>query len=38
MTVADGAGQHNVTRLMRTCAADGTILQPDRPLLPIDAS
>jgi hypothetical protein len=23
---------------MRTCAADGTILQPERPLLPIDAT
>lgn len=35
---ADGAGQHNATRLMRTCAADGTILQPEKPLTPIDAS
>eukprot|EP00937_MAST-01D_sp_MAST-1D-sp2_P001128 g1128.t1 len=35
---ADGAGQHNATRLRRTCAADGTILMPDRPLVPIDAT
>lgn len=35
---SDGAGQHNSTRLMRTCAADGTILQPSRPMTPIDAS
>ena len=35
---SDGAGQHNTTRLMRTCAADGTILQPERPMTPIDAT
>lgn len=35
---SDGAGQHNVTRLMRTCSADGRILQPNRPMTPIDAS
>jgi hypothetical protein len=35
---SDGAGQHNATRLLRTCAADGTILQPERPLTPIDAT
>ena len=35
---SDGAGQHNVTRLLRTCAADGTILQPERPMTPIDAT
>jgi hypothetical protein len=35
---SDGAGQHNATRLMRTCAADGTLLQPDRPMTPIDAA
>ena len=29
---SDGAGQHNATRIMRTCAADGTILQPERPM------
>ena len=36
--LSDGAGQHNVTRIMRTCAADGTILQPERPMTPIDAT
>jgi hypothetical protein len=35
---SDGAGQHNATRLMRTCTADGTILQPERPMTPIDAT
>ena len=35
---SDGAGQHNTARIMRTCAADGTILQPERPMLPIDAT
>ena len=35
---SDGAGQHNTTRLMRTCTADGTILQPARPMTPIDAT
>jgi hypothetical protein len=35
---SDGAGQHNSTRLRRTCAADGTILQPERPMTPIDAT
>ena len=35
---SDGAGQHNTTRIMRTCAQDGTILQPERPLVPIDAT
>lgn len=34
---SDGAGQHNATRIFRTCAADGTILQPERPMMPIDA-
>ena len=35
---SDGAGRHNATRLMRTCAADGTLLQPERPITPIDAT
>ena len=35
---SDGAGQHNATRILRTCAADGTILQPERPMTPIDAT
>ena len=35
---SDGAGQHNATRIMRTCAADGTILPPERPMTPIDAT
>ena len=35
---SDGAGQHNATRIMRTCSADGTILQPERPMTPIDAT
>jgi hypothetical protein len=35
---SDGAGQHNATRIMRTCSAAGTILQPEKPMTPIDAS
>ena len=35
---ADGAGQHNATRLRQTCRADGRILQPEKPLTPIDAT
>jgi hypothetical protein len=35
---ADGAGQHNATRLKRTCAANGRILQTEKPLTPIDAT
>ena len=35
---ADGAGQHNATRLRQTCSADGRILQPEKPLTPIDAT
>ena len=36
--LSDGAGNHNKTRLMRTCDADGTILQPNKPMTPIDAT
>jgi len=35
---ADGAGQHNATRLRRTCGADGRILGTARPLTPVDAT
>ena len=35
---ADGAGQHNATRLRRSCGADGRILGTARPLTPIDAT
>ena len=35
---SDGAGRHNATRLLRTCTTDGTILQPEKPFTPIDAS
>jgi|EP01046_Picozoa_sp_COSAG06_P011348 hypothetical protein len=35
---SDGAGNHNTTRIMRTCDAAGTILQPEKPMTPIDAT
>ena len=35
---ADGAGQHNATRLHQTCASTGRILQTEKPLTPIDAT
>lgn len=35
---SDGAGNHNTTRIMRSCTADGRILQPEKPLTPIDAT
>ena len=35
---ADGAAQHNSTRLRRTCAANGRLLQTEKPLTPIDAT
>eukprot|EP01052_Picozoa_sp_SAG31_P005511 SAG31_NODE_243_length_19342_cov_12.906459_14_plen_297_part_00 len=35
---SDGAGNHNTTRLMRTCDAAGNILQPNKPMTPIDAT
>ena len=34
---ADGAGQHNATRLRRTSTSDGHILGTARPLTPVDA-
>ena len=34
---SDGKGLTNATRVMHTCAQDGTLLQPEKPLTWIDA-
>ena len=33
---SDAIGQTNVARLMKTCRADGILLQPNKPLTPFD--
>ena len=37
IAIADGVGDTDVTLVMRTCRADGTLLKPDRPAVAIDA-
>ena len=34
---SDGEGQTNTTRIMQTCAANGRLLQPNKPMTTIDA-
>ena len=36
--LGDGLGHTNATRAKATCTADGTLLQPDKPLTPLDWS
>ena len=36
--IGDGLGHTNATRAKATCTADGTLLQPDKPLTPLDWS
>jgi hypothetical protein len=34
--IGDGLGHTNATRAKATCTVDGTLLQPDKPLTPLD--